>query len=199
LTTGDLRRSNVSVTSDQDIDFNANGNGVLVQLASSDYNGNVDFQTTIDGVTYHNIPYMERTSPSLLHTKEQIRSYDSSPRLYLLRGPLSQVRIACAGRSAGTLTLAYRTVPDVGIGQHHLAYDFYVYSSDDKPSVNIPDGATLYEFGVLPGDNKVYVWQDLGWQLLPTDPILRVQQEVLHELREIVAILKQVVTDPESK
>ena len=96
------KRDTVAVTTTEDIDFNADGGAVLVSVSG---NGSIDFQTTANGVTYLNIPYIDRTSlypePSIDTVVAQVAT-----KLYLILGPLSQVRIACTG----VLTISWRTI-----------------------------------------------------------------------------------------
>ena len=52
---------NVAVTQNIDIGLNE-GNALLVQIKGNTFTGTVDFQGTIDGATYENIPYYDRNS-----------------------------------------------------------------------------------------------------------------------------------------
>lgn len=129
-------RLTVAVTNAQNIDFNANGSAVLVQLSSDGYAGAVDFQTTVDGVTFYNIPYVPRLKPGALPITDQIiPSQIASPSLYYLQGPLSQVRIACSGRSAGTLTVVYRTIPGVSLDRQGSGFDYIISSHEVLPTI----------------------------------------------------------------
>jgi len=106
---GDKRDSVAVTTTATDIDNNADGGSVLVALTGA-WNGTVDFQTTVDGTNYFNIPYINRTelypSPSIA----QIDDISSTAKLYLLLGPISQFRISCSSATVGTLTVAWRTI-----------------------------------------------------------------------------------------
>jgi len=91
-------------------DFNADGGSVLVELTGAgSWDGTVDFQTTPDGATFFNIPYISRSTITPTPTVAQISS-PSTAAIYLLLGPLSQVRIACATGTQGTLTVVFRTI-----------------------------------------------------------------------------------------
>lgn len=91
-------------------DFNADGGSVLVELTGADsWDGTVDFQTTLDGVTFYNIPYVSRSTITPTPTVAQISS-PSTAAIYLLLAPLSQIRIACVTGTVGSLTVVYRTI-----------------------------------------------------------------------------------------
>jgi len=94
------------------IDFNADGGAVLVELTgASSWDGTVDFQSTPDGSTFYNIPYVSRNTITPAFSVTQISS-PSTAAIYLLLGPLSQVRIAVGVGSTGTLTIVWRTISD---------------------------------------------------------------------------------------
>ena len=141
-------RKTVVVTDNENIDFNANGSAVLVQLQSDGYNGVVDFQTTVDGVTFYNIPYVSRVKPGALPTTAQITpSGIPSPTLYFLQGPLSQVRIACSGLSSGSLTVVYRTIPGATLDRQELPYDYIISSREVMPTIdNEVSGLRLLQY-----------------------------------------------------
>lgn len=110
-------RNTKSVTTDENIDVLnfPEGHSLLVELTSGDsYDGTVDFQTTPDGVTFYNVPYINRASVTPVPTIAQLSSI-STATLYLVLGPLGQVRIACSGRTTDTLTVVYRSIPGGGI------------------------------------------------------------------------------------
>jgi len=102
-------------------DFNADGGSVLVELTGAgSWDGTVDFQTTPDGATFFNIPYINRATITPTPTVAQISS-PSTAALYLLFGPLSQVRIACVTGTQGTLTVVYRTIDKSDYNVTYLA------------------------------------------------------------------------------
>lgn len=107
---GEKRETFTVTTSAVDKDFNADGGSVLVELTGAGgWDGTVDFQTTPDGSTFFNIPYINRATITPTPTVAQISS-PTTATLYLLLGPLSQVRIACGAGTTGTLTVVYRTI-----------------------------------------------------------------------------------------
>ncbi len=92
-------------------DFNADGGSVLVEITgASSWDGTVDFEATIDGVTFFNIPYVNRASLTPALSVAQISS-PTTATLYHLLGPLAQVRINCGAGTTGTLTVVYRVLP----------------------------------------------------------------------------------------
>jgi len=104
------RRDTVAVTTTAtNIDFQADGGSVLVNLAiASSWDGTVDFQGTIDGANYFNILYYTLSAINSAPSVAQLTSLATAR--YLLPGPLSQVRISCAAGTTGTLTATYRTI-----------------------------------------------------------------------------------------
>jgi len=109
--------STIVADASPDIDFNADGGSVLVEITgASSWNGTVDFQTTPDGSTFYNIPYINRTSLSPVPTVSQISS-PSTATLYMLLGPLSQTRIACGAGTTGNLTVVWRTIAGSNLNQ----------------------------------------------------------------------------------
>ena len=134
------KRDTVAVTAAQNIDFNADGGSVLVQLTGS--GETVDFQTTPDGSTYYNIPYIDRTELYPIPSIAQI-SAPATAKIYLLLGPLSQVRIACG---AGTLSVVYRTIQSVNLSTNTLVSpegDSLVNDVLDALDVSIVGNITL--------------------------------------------------------
>ena len=104
-----------------DIDFNADGGSVLVQLTgASSWDGTVDFQTTPDGATFYNIPYIIRSTITPTPTVAQISS-PSTAAIYMLLGPLSQVRLAVGAGTTGNLTVVWRTIQLDILTVAHLA------------------------------------------------------------------------------
>jgi len=92
-------------------DFNADGGSVLVEITgASSWDGTVDFQTTPDGATFFNVPYIRRDQIDVAPSVAQISS-PSTAVLYEVLGPLAQVRINCGAGTTGTLTVVYRTIP----------------------------------------------------------------------------------------
>ena len=107
---GEIRKTYTVTTTADTEDFNADGGSVLVELTGvSSWDGTVDFQTTPDGETFFNVQYIDRTSLAPALSVSQISS-PSTATLYLLVGPLSQVRINVGAGTVGTLTVVYRTV-----------------------------------------------------------------------------------------
>ncbi len=101
-------------------DFNANGGSVLVELTGSSFDGTVDFKTTPDGSTFYNIPYINRATITPTPTVAQISS-PSTAAIYMLLGPLSQVRIAVGAGTTGSLTVVYRTIESTDLQVAYLA------------------------------------------------------------------------------
>ncbi len=181
-------RDNVSVTANQNINFNAQGAAVLVQLSSSDFSGLVDFQTTVDGSTFYNIPYIDRTLPGAVAVTDQLEVFVED-KLYLLLGPLSQVRIAVTEYGAGTLPVVWRTIVGTDVDHHRPLYDYILRTGEIKPR-RVLQGATLL-------DQKGISWKYINRRWVQdNDPvvtaILRVetnQADILAELKEIVRLL----------
>ena len=171
-------RLTVAVTVDRNIDFNANGSAVLVQLSSNGFSGVVDFQTTVDGVYFHNIPYIPRLKPGALPVLDQIKTFET-PSLYYLPGPLSQVRIACSGVGGGTLTVVYRTIPGVPLDRLSSSYDYIVSSREILPTLdrNISGLRLLrYDTGeVLRAVNGLWVAAGEGSLVKIEDILLRIE------------------------
>jgi len=104
------RKTTTVTTSASNIDFNADGYAVLVDLnITSSWDGTVDFQTTIDGSNYFNVPYITLATLSASPSVSQLTSLSTAR--YLLLGPLTQTRISCSAGSTGTLIAVYRVVP----------------------------------------------------------------------------------------
>jgi hypothetical protein len=104
------RKTTTVTTSASNIDFNADGYAVLVDLnIASSWDGTVDFQTTIDGSNYFNVPYITLATLSASPSVSQLTSLSTAR--YLLLGPLTQTRISCSAGSTGTLIAVYRVVP----------------------------------------------------------------------------------------
>lgn len=113
MAVGDKRETFTCTTTAVNKDFNADGGAVLVELTgASSWDGTVDFQTTPDGATFYNVPYINRAVVAPTQSVAQISS-PSTATLYLILGPLSQVRIACGAGTTGTLTVVYRTIPSL--------------------------------------------------------------------------------------
>jgi hypothetical protein len=100
----------VVTTAATNIDFNANGGAVLVDLnIASSWDGTVDFQATLDGTNRFNISYITLGTLTPAISISQLSSLSTAR--YLLLGPLSQVRITVGAGTTGTLTAIWRTVP----------------------------------------------------------------------------------------
>jgi len=109
---GDRLTTTVTTTA-TNIDLNADGHSVLVDLnIASSWDGTVDFQATIDGSNYFNVPYLALGTITPAASVAQLTSLSTAR--YLLPGPLTQVRLNCAAGSTGTLTAIYRVVPNNG-------------------------------------------------------------------------------------
>tara|TARA_Y100000310_G_scaffold344641_1_gene458487 strand:- start:1189 stop:2397 length:1209 start_codon:yes stop_codon:yes gene_type:complete len=109
---GDRLTTAVTTTA-TNIDFNADGHSVIVDLnIDSSWDGTVDFQTTIDGPNYFNIRYLTLGTLTPAESVSQLTSLSTAR--YLLPGPLTQVRINCGAGTTGTLTAVYRVVPNGG-------------------------------------------------------------------------------------
>lgn len=106
-----LERGTTEVTTTAaNIDFNADGGSVLVEITgASSWDGTVDFEATPDGVTFYNIPYVRRDQIDLAPSVAQISS-PSTAILYELMGPLHQIRINCGAGTTGTLTVVHRVM-----------------------------------------------------------------------------------------
>lgn len=103
------RLTTTVTTTATDIDFNANGGAVLVDLnIASSWDGSVDFQATLDGSNYFNTRYTEMGTLTPAWSISQLTSL--STKRYYLPGPLTQVRISASAGTTGTLTVVYRTV-----------------------------------------------------------------------------------------
>lgn len=92
-----------------DIDIGLNqGNALLVQLFGSGCTGTVDFQSTVDGATFTNCPYIQKNSITAAKSVTQIAS-PSTATEYIVLPPLTQARIACAV-TVGYMTVVYREI-----------------------------------------------------------------------------------------
>jgi len=143
---GDIRRTYTITTDAHTEDFNADGGSVLVALTSTAaFVEPVDLQTTIDGTNYFNVSYIERTS---LLPSPSISSIvpTTTTKLYLMLGPLSQVRISCAGSTGGTLTVSYRTIQGLATPVNVFVTpdgDSLLNEVADTINVSIPTGTGL--------------------------------------------------------
>ena len=101
--------NNVVVDAAKNIDISlTQGNAVLVSLEASAFSGTVDFQTSIDGVTYANHPYIEYNSASPSRSVAQISS-PTTYAAYVILPPATQVRIA-VGYTSGELNVHWRVI-----------------------------------------------------------------------------------------
>lgn len=197
MTMGDKRKS-VAVTNDQNIVFNAGGAGVLVQLASDGYSGKVDFQTSVDGVIYYNIPYVDRVKPGALATTDQIVPGGlSTPRLYYLQGPLSQVRIKCSGLSAGELTVVYRTILGDTLDRRQARYDYIMHSRERLPVIDHDvAGLTLFQYDT----NRVYTAVGGRWVITGEGSLATMENSLLEIQKttaESLAVLRRIAAEPQ--
>lgn len=86
------------------------GNAVLVQLTGNcSFDGTVDFESTVDGGTYTNTPYIQVRSASPSKSVAQITSF-SSVTEYLILPPVTQVRINVGAPCTGDLDVVWREV-----------------------------------------------------------------------------------------
>ena len=107
-----MKRDSASITTTAtDIDVGlAEGNALLVQVTgTSTPDGTVDFQGTIDGVTFTNTPYILKNSVTAAKTVAQISS-PTTVTTYILLPPLTQARIAVGASSSGTINVVYREI-----------------------------------------------------------------------------------------
>ena len=104
------RLTTVVSTTAINIDFNADGYSVLVDLLiASSWDGTVDLQGTIDGTNYFNLPYVTLGTLTPAWSIAQLTSLSTAR--YLIPGPVTQIRINCGAGTTGTLTATYRVVP----------------------------------------------------------------------------------------
>jgi len=134
------------------IDFNADGGSVLVELTgASSWDGTVDFQTTPDGSTFYNIPYINRATITPTPTVAQISS-PSTATIYLLLGPLSQVRIAVGAGTTGTLTVVWRTIAMSDLSVAYLTAGTNVIGKvKNDPTFTTATGSSAIAKAVAPG------------------------------------------------
>ncbi len=192
---GSVTQLTHAITEDSNINFTANGAAVLVQLSSSaGALALVDFQTTIDGETYHNIPYVERTAPGAVAVTGQIIAEIKTARLYLLLGPLSQVRIAISGYQSGTVDVRWRLIIGTEVDRQVPRYDYIIRSTEAKPTVAAGvTGLRLLEYDTgrvfTPFDRK---WvPELNPVLVTLDEVNASLKDVLTELRKHTEVLEQ--------
>lgn len=86
----------------------SSGNAVLVSVEASAFSGTVDFQSTIDGETYTNHPYIPYNSAAPSRSVSQLSS-PTTYAAYVILPPLTQVRIAVAYTS-GSLEVVWREI-----------------------------------------------------------------------------------------
>ena len=130
-----------SSSSATNIDLQADGYSVLVDLNNaSSWDSTVDFQATIDGSNYFNIPYLTLGSLSPAASVAQLSSPSTSR--YILPGPWTQVRIAVGSGSTGTLTVVYRVVPSGDVADLTPA-GILTYSSGAKATVGSSSGTIV--------------------------------------------------------
>ena len=104
------RLTNIVTTTATNIDANADGGAVLIDLnIASSWDGTVDFQATLDGVNYFNLTYITLGTLTPAWSISQLTSLSTTR--YILIGPITQFRINCGAGTTGTLTAIYRIVP----------------------------------------------------------------------------------------
>jgi hypothetical protein len=86
----------------------SSGNAVLVSVEALAFSGTVDFQSTIDGVTYTNHPYIPYNDASPSRSISQLSS-PTTYAAYVILPPVTQVRIAVAYTS-GSLEVVWREI-----------------------------------------------------------------------------------------
>jgi hypothetical protein len=105
------RNSELAISSAKNIDIGlGEGNAVLVQLTgNSTPNGTVDFQSTIDGATYTNTPYVQVRSITAAKSVAQLSSITTTTE-YVILPPVTQVRISFLANTTGTLDVVWREI-----------------------------------------------------------------------------------------
>lgn len=102
----------VTSTKNIDVGIETDFNALIVELTGATLTATVDFQNSIDGSTYINMPYVELHDATPAKSIAQF-SNPSTQTAYLLLPPLSQARIATTYTS-GTLTVTYRVIKYTG-------------------------------------------------------------------------------------
>ena len=108
-------KSNTEVvvsTKSIDVSIEPDFDALLVELTGATLVATVDFQNSIDGSTYTNMPYVELHDATPSKSVAQL-SNPSTQTAYLVLPPLSQARIDVAWTS-GTLTVSYRVIKYTG-------------------------------------------------------------------------------------
>ena len=86
------------------------GNAVLVQLTgNSTPNGTVDFQSSLDGVTWTNTPYRAIRSVTAAKSVAQLSSITTLTE-YLIFPPLTQFRIEILALTSGNIDVVWREI-----------------------------------------------------------------------------------------
>ena len=86
------------------------GNALLVQLTGTGTPvATVDFQSTVDGVTYNNTPYIEQASVTAAKSVAQLSSITTATT-YIILPPITQFRIAVAWTSGTSLSVVMREI-----------------------------------------------------------------------------------------
>jgi len=99
----------ISVATDIDIRTDDN-DAILVELTGNcSFDGNVDFQSSMDGVTYTNTPYIAVRSITASRSVAQIAS-PSTLTEYLIFPPLPRFRVAVSLPTTGDVDVTWRTV-----------------------------------------------------------------------------------------
>tara|TARA_Y100000310_G_scaffold332795_1_gene409050 strand:+ start:2164 stop:3249 length:1086 start_codon:yes stop_codon:yes gene_type:complete len=150
--TGDRVSSQDAGDDAPEIDFNADGGSALVELTgASGWDGTVDFQTTPDGSTFFNIPYISRSTITPTPSVAQISS-PTTAAIYLLLGPLSQVRIAVGAGASGSVTVVYRTITSEFLVPAYLAAGTNVIGKiKNDPTFSTATGSSALTLATTPG------------------------------------------------
>tara|TARA_Y100000310_G_scaffold339815_1_gene433676 strand:+ start:48 stop:2210 length:2163 start_codon:yes stop_codon:yes gene_type:complete len=106
-----MQRNSTVLTASENIDIGLNeGNAILVQLTGTGAPvATVDFQSTIDGITYTNTPYIQNRSLAAAPSVAQLSSITTVTE-YVILPVLTQARIAVAWTSGTSLAVAWREI-----------------------------------------------------------------------------------------
>lgn len=128
------RNTELAITAAKNIDINLNeGNGLLVQLTgNSTPDGTVDFQGTIDGVTFTNIPYITYRTLASTPTVAQLTGI-TTVTTYLILPPVTQFRIAFLANTTGNLDVVWKEV------EYNTPFSDAVVSADNTNNATLRD------------------------------------------------------------
>ena len=84
------------------------GNAIIVSVEAAAFSGTVDFQSTIDGETYTNHPYIPYHAASPTRSVAQLSS-PTTYAAYVILPPIAQARIVVT-YSSGSLEVIWREV-----------------------------------------------------------------------------------------